>query len=226
MGGKSQENAESFKDRISKLNLNVLKTELARTDEEWKLQLLQQRIDSVLEKRKQKDKREQRRQRYKQMSPKQVFDDSDPRATQVLHDRLESCGFQGRLASELFRALKASKRAKDYRGGIDAGGSKISYRGLSYERKDEALIGLCVLLADNDTGFVWGWGEDPEEPRHKHVLYVDLPTGQISFHSESRKKGPDYPGEWDGARRSTERILAFCEQVLAQEGQEAGESGE
>jgi hypothetical protein len=35
---------------------------------------------------------------------------------------------------------------------------------------------------------------------HQWVLYVDLPTGQVSFHTAARGVGPDYPGKWDGVR--------------------------
>jgi len=43
---------------------------------------------------------------------------------------------------------------------------------------------------------------------------VDLPEGQVSFHSLARYAGPDYAGDWDGQRKSEERILRFCDQVF------------
>lgn len=60
----------------------------------------------------------------------------------------------------------------------------------------------------------WGWGRDPAQPFAKHVLYVDLPLGQVSFHSESRYVGPDYGGEWDGDRASEGRVVQFCDVVM------------
>lgn len=61
----------------------------------------------------------------------------------------------------------------------------------------------------------WGWKQDPKEDRAKHVLYIDLPQGQVSFHATKRYRGPDYDGEWDGEHKSEERIIAFCDSVLA-----------
>jgi len=50
-----------------------------------------------------------------------------------------------------------------------------------------------------DLGIItWGWGVDGKQEYHRDVLYVDLPTGQVSFHQSGRGKGPDYLGEWDG----------------------------
>ena len=51
---------------------------------------------------------------------------------------------------------------------------------------------------------------------NKWVLYVDLPNiGQVSFHSPERLAGPDYDGEWDGARLSAERIIRFSQMVYS-----------
>jgi hypothetical protein len=49
------------------------------------------------------------------------------------------------------------------------------------------------------------------------VLYVDTPCGQVSFHSATRLKGPDYPYAWDGVvNASVGRIIRWCEQLLAE----------
>jgi hypothetical protein len=49
----------------------------------------------------------------------------------------------------------------------------------------------------------------------KHV-YIDLPTGQVSFHNGARYDGPDYPGEWDGAAgQGADRICRWIGQLLA-----------
>ena len=59
-----------------------------------------------------------------------------------------------------------------------------------------------------------GWGRDEAQTFNKWVLYVDLPEGQVSFHSPERYEGPDYPGQWDGRRLSEERIISFCQRVF------------
>lgn len=70
-----------------------------------------------------------------------------------------------------------------------------------------------VLNADPQ-GLRWGWKPDPTQRHAKFVLSVDLPNGQVSFHSPVRHVGPDYEGEWDG-----ERIIEFCESVLGGSGE-------
>jgi hypothetical protein len=62
-------------------------------------------------------------------------------------------------------------------------------------------------------------GDRPEtygrgDPHH-HILYVDLPTGQVSFHTGTRGEGPDYAGEWDGAKgTAAERVCRFVAGVF------------
>lgn len=47
------------------------------------------------------------------------------------------------------------------------------------------------------------------------VLYVDLPTGQVSFHAPERGAGPNYPGKWNGVRGvSGERIVCWCQSLI------------
>jgi hypothetical protein len=153
------------------------------------------------------------------MSPDDVYEiykGSNGEATKALYARLSSFGAQGAIAVELFRAQKASSRAKAYRGGVRGRGS---YRSMAYDRKGWALGNLCGALARDaaDIAVVWGWGVDAKEPVHRHVLYVDLPTGQVSFHSGERYGGPDYAGEWDGVRgASVDRILRWVRRVLAE----------
>lgn len=74
----------------------------------------------------------------------------------------------------------------------------------------------------------WGWGiDDPLDPidfeyctyiprnRPIEVLYVDLPTGQVSFHSPQRGIGPKYPGTWDGMQhRTSDRIDAAIDMLF------------
>lgn len=132
---------------------------------------------------------------------------SDAAETRAYLKRLEGRGVLGRVAALLFRIQKASKRAKKY--------GPTRFRGYSYGRKNECLQELCsLLLRDGErVGITFGWKIDADQPWHKWVLYVDLPQGQVSFHSADRFLGPDYPGDWDKLRASQERILQFCDSV-------------
>lgn len=122
-----------------------------------------------------------------------VFDGSDGAATTAMYDRLKAMGPAGDIAVNLLRAQKTSSRAKVYRG--------RGYRGAAYDTKQWAMSNLAALLLQHGPalGIGWGWGEDDKQPVHKAVLYVDLPTGQVSFHTASRGDGPDYAGKWDGS---------------------------
>jgi hypothetical protein len=66
-----------------------------------------------------------------------------------------------------------------------------------------------------DHGIVlWGWGEDPAQEFHKWVLYVELPTGQVSFHAAAPLTADRFPGEWDGQHMTRERVIAYAHHVL------------
>jgi len=125
-----------------------------------------------------------------------------------MYRHLARKGPVGRLALYLFRAQKTSRRAKKY--------GPTSYRELSYEQKGYSLKRLCEILGEASLGFCWGWKRDggPRGSANPWVLYVDLPNGQVSFHSALRYAGPDYEGDWDGLRASEGRILAFTDAVL------------
>jgi hypothetical protein len=139
---------------------------------------------------------------------------SDAALTRRTLRDLEDRGQPGRIAAALFRAQKASSRAKRYRGGPDRGSA--SYSELAYARKGVALSSLSWTLIEDGAGMVWGWGTDDDAEFAVHVLYVDIPTGQVSFHSLDRFDGPDYPGSWDGVKDvSAARILLWCDQLLA-----------
>ena len=139
-----------------------------------------------------------------------AYQGSDAGKTLKLLGRLEELGPIGRVAACLFRAQKASERAKVYRG--------RGYVQAAYGRKDNALGDLAAkleALALISDGLPWGWGTDPAQPKHCHVLYVDLPTGQVSFHAGDRGDGPAYPGSWDGRPgQSPDRILRWCARLL------------
>lgn len=150
-----------------------------------------------------------------------AYTGSDAVKTRRFCARLEAAGAAGRIAAHLFRAQKASERAKCYRGGVSGVGS---YRDLAYARKGEALKKLCHALELDAASLsvTWGWKLDPGvtfQGKPSWVLYVDLPRfHQVSFHSPERFDGPDYRGEWDGEKnRSAWRILAFSGAVLGGE---------
>jgi len=143
-----------------------------------------------------------------------VFEGSDGDATRALFDQLEKLGPAGVVALNLFRACKNSARAKVYRGGQRGRGS---YRSMAYDRKAWAIDNLADVLGKHAAalGIAWGWGLDPNQEFHRHVLYVDAPTGQVSFHTAPRGAGPDYVGGWDGARGTgAQRICGWIAQLL------------
>jgi hypothetical protein len=143
----------------------------------------------------------------------EIYQGSDGDATKALYERLTRIGPIGVIATNLFRAQKNSARAKVYRGGNKNG----RYRDQAYERKRWAMDNLAkVLIEHAETCSIrWGWGIDRDQTIHRTVLYIDLPTGQVSFHTDTRGAGPDYAGEWDGRRGvSVERVCAFVGRVL------------
>jgi len=135
---------------------------------------------------------------------------SDGDRTKALYQRLEALGPAGLVAVQLLRAQKNSERAKTYR-------SRRS-RFAAYDTKEWAMDKLREALMAHAAalGIVWGWGEDEGQPFHKHVLYVELPTGQVSFHAAVRGGGPDYEKRWDGVRGvSADRIIRWAARLLS-----------
>lgn len=152
------------------------------------------------------------------MTTLEIYLASDGEATKGLYRRLDACGPIGHIATNLFRAQKCSERAKLYRGGQRGKGS---YRQMAYDRKQWSIDNLCAALTTERLGIVWGWSEDAStvfDGIPSHVLYVDLPTGQVSFHSPLRGTGPVYHAKWDGVRgASPGRIIQFCDAILNKE---------
>jgi hypothetical protein len=149
------------------------------------------------------------------MKARNIYEGSDGAATKLYYADLETRGPVGLIAVNLLRAQKASARAKLYRGGIRGQGS---FKRMAYERKAWSLANLCTVLSEyrSDPKIRFGWKQDPlAEFSVRWVLYVDLPNGQVSFHSVDRYAGPDYPDDWDGLRLSCDRILAFCDAVMS-----------
>ena len=151
------------------------------------------------------------------MNPREIYLGSDGEATKSLYSHLERRGPLGMIALNLFRAQKCSARAKVYRGGIRGQGS---YKRMAYERKSWSMDLLCRALIEHGAALNirFGWKEDPRTVFGQDaswVLYVELPAGQVSFHSPTRGTGPDYTREWDQQHSSEERIIAFACAVAA-----------
>jgi hypothetical protein len=71
----------------------------------------------------------------------------------------------------------------------------------------QAMVKMAMKL-----GYSVGIKEDPEWP----VLYVDLPSGQVSWHiprNEIVCSFPKYQGKWDGHRveEKRDRMIKFLE---------------
>jgi hypothetical protein len=146
-----------------------------------------------------------------------VYEGSDGQATMALYQRLDQFGPAGTLAVNLFRAHKTSGRAKVY---------SRRYRGAAYDRKQWSIGNLVDVLGQHagSLGIVRGWGVDAATIGYPHVLYIDMPTGQISFHSPVRGPGADYAGEWDGAVGvGADRILRWIARLLDQKSAATGD---
>lgn len=135
---------------------------------------------------------------------------SDGAATMALYARLLELGPAGDVAVNLFRASKASDRAKQYRN---------KWTKVAYGKKEYSLANLAKLLLDHGAqlGITrWGWEFDDKAIGYEHVLYVELPTGQVSFHAPARGEGPDYGGEWDGMKGAGPgRVITWCARLLS-----------
>lgn len=147
------------------------------------------------------------------MQAREIYEGSDGRETTKYYVALSKRGLLGLVAMNLLRAQKCSARAKKYRGGIRGVGS---YRDLAYNRKAWSIEQLSTLLTQHreTLSIRFGWKLDPLCAHIPWVLYVDLPNGQVSFHSTSRMSGPDYEGDWDGQHVSADRIIAFCDDIM------------
>ncbi len=146
------------------------------------------------------------------MTAAEIFHGSDGAATKAYYAHLETFGPIGLIALNLIRSQKNSTRAKAYRGGIRGIGS---YRSMAYDRKNWSLGELVKVLEQHGAslGITYGWKEDFHAFANAQVIYIDIPQGQVSFHSPHRMQGPDYPGDWDRQHKSEERILAFCDSL-------------
>jgi hypothetical protein len=139
-----------------------------------------------------------------------VYLGSNGDATTALYKRLEAeLGTVGLVAVNLFRAHKCSSRAKVYRG--------RRYRDSAYDRKQWSMDNLVAILTREAEALqiAWGWAEDPQQEFHKFILYVEIPTGQVSFHTAIRGAGPEYGKPWDGVRDvGPQRICSWIGRML------------
>lgn len=150
------------------------------------------------------------------MKALEVYEGSDGELTKAYYKVLAQRGPIGIIAMNLFRAQKCSARAKVYRGGIRGVGS---FKSLAYEKKSWSMDLLVAALAQHgeSLGISYGWKPDPSVPfgdEPSWVLYIDLPQGQVSFHSPTRMSGPEYAGDWDRTHLSAARIVQFCDSVF------------
>jgi hypothetical protein len=146
-----------------------------------------------------------------------VFAQNNGNTTKAYYGELAKCGHAGELAVALFRAQKRSSAAKKYRGS--------RFRSDAYDVKNWSMSEITRLLQKDNLGMAWGWGYDENTPNFEHVLYVELPSGQCSFHSAERLNGPAYARGWDGFHMSKEHILRFCDAVMSAEYQRREDFG-
>lgn len=133
-----------------------------------------------------------------------VFRKRDGNLTVSLCVELAKRGLLGAAAVCLYQAQYSSARAKTYR---------RSSKRVSYERKNIALMRMPRWLSRADIAY--GWGYDATSKNYEHVLYVELATGQCSFHSSERGDGPEFSGKWDSQGNSLTSVFAFCDSVLS-----------
>lgn len=137
-----------------------------------------------------------------------VFNQQNGDVTKAYYAKMNTKGLEGQLAVALFRAQKRSTAAKKYRG--------RRFTRDAYEVKNWSLSEICRIL-DAMQAFelapVWGWKRDPLTPGYEWVLYIELPTGQCSFHCSQRLNGPDFCGEWNPRTPSESTITAYCDSV-------------
>jgi hypothetical protein len=192
-------------------NWTLSKIKKCEVKEDWQKEILGEELANRKKKAEAKQAQQARRQT---MTAKEVLASSQSADARALKKRLTQHGPEGTLAYLLFSAYKASSRAKVYRGSVKTNRGKLSYRGLSYSRKGNVLKKLAQFLCEHSSLVLgWGWGIDPEG-WFQNILYIDLPEGQVSFHSRERYGGRDYTSQWDGQQKSEERILAFCDRKL------------
>jgi len=139
------------------------------------------------------------------MKARSIFKARDSKATMEFCTELATRGIDGAVAVSLYQVQYSSSRAKKYR---------RDGRQSSYARKNQVLSRVPHWLKASSIPF--GWGHDRSTIAYPWVLYVDLPTGQCSFHNQSRGPGPDYLGKWIDDKPSFDVVMDYCDAVLLQ----------
>ena len=135
----------------------------------------------------------------------EVFYQHNGDVTRAYYQHLtDTHGARGRLAVALFRALK---RSKDPQG---IGYRRVSRRKTeSYDKAEafnwavqEIIRGLSLSIT---LDYAWGWRDG--------FLFVDLPTGQVSFICEDRGFAPLYEKQTELCVSTDIRIIQFCDSL-------------
>ncbi len=135
--------------------------------------------------------------------------------TSGVYQALQAHGTLGYVALNLFRASQCNLDVKQ------TTGRRLSRE--AYERKIWSISLLAETLKQHadKLHLQWGWSVDEAEPRFKHILFVELPTGQVSFNTDKRSLGPKLKANLDGQKgQSGVRICEFVTQILTGEKKE------
>ena len=114
---------------------------------------------------------------------------------------------EGRLAYWLQEALRHSEAGRAHIYDCDHYG-RIRHSRLRYQRKSEA-IAQAVLAAQQANILVWRQ-TDSATPVAPHIIYFELPVGQVSFHSSDMFGVSDcQERRWSGRHDSAELIKRY-----------------
>ena len=94
-------------------------------------------------------------------------------------------------------------------------------RDADYMEKERHLRDACSLA--KGAGICFGYQESDTSEVAPYVIYFELKTGQVSFHTADYGSCPAYHGQWDGQHISRERIMAAIAEVI--DGRGAGGDG-
>lgn len=127
-----------------------------------------------------------------------IYDEAVRRATLRPPHAFTAAGHYGPLAQTL-RDVRVTDEALEDPHGPDGSAREELYM------LRRSLLARAIGQAQK-CGCDWGFRLDPEEPLWP-VLYIELPTGQVSWHM------PQHEREWDGhsTAEKLERIRAFAE---------------
>jgi len=76
-----------------------------------------------------------------------------------------------------------------------------------YFDRNQILKAFCLMVKNK--GLKIGWQDDPKD-MYFVIMFIDLPTGQISYHIPrweiDLSKWPRYAGQWDGHSTEQKRV--------------------